>query len=319
MPFDAKQVVPDAVLAKLTELRVGDPDFPLRAAHKRKRPDGLSHDGRLSLLAIDHPARLVTAAGTEPLAMANRQELLARTVSILATGAADGVLASMDLLEELLTLHELSPARFLDGKVLIASLNRGGLAGSAWELDDPWTGPSATACRDLGLDGAKVLLRVALEERDTLRTLEACAKAVSELAKVKLPCFLEPLVVTRQDGGWKMSREPEPLAKLVGVASALGDTSRGLWLKLPATERFELVAKATSLPILLLGGEAAGNLRPVLRELDGALKAGSNVRGTLVGRNVLFPGSADPAVAAKAVHDVVHGRQTLEAAVASLS
>ena len=35
----------------------------------------------------------------------------------------------------------------LDGKLLIASLNRGGLAGAAWEMDDPITGPSPAANR----------------------------------------------------------------------------------------------------------------------------------------------------------------------------
>ena len=36
------------------------------------------------------------------------------------------------------------------------------------------------------------------------------------------------------------------------------------------------------------------------------LRAGANVRGAMIGRNILFPGQGDPLAAALAVNAVVH-------------
>ena len=66
--------------------------------------------------------------------------------------------------------------------------------------------------------------------------------------------FLEPLPVVETESGFKVVKTAEALAKIVGVASALGDSSRYLWLKLPYCENYEVVARSTTLPILLLGG-----------------------------------------------------------------
>ena len=44
----------------------------------------------------------------------------------------------------------------------------------------------------------------------------------------------------------------------------------------------------------------------LIDQFDEGMKAGSNVRGALVGRNVLYPGEADPAEVARAVSEVVH-------------
>jgi DhnA family fructose-bisphosphate aldolase class Ia len=65
------------------------------------------------------------------------------------------------------------------------------------------------------------------------------------------------------------------------------------------------VARATTLPILLLGGESAGDPTGFINELTDGMKA-SNVRGALVGRNVLYPGDEDPLAAALAVSRTVH-------------
>jgi DhnA family fructose-bisphosphate aldolase class Ia len=109
------------------------------------------------------------------------------------------------------------------------------------------------------------------------------------------------------------------LARLAGVASALGDSSRLLWLKLPYCEDFAIVARATTLPILLLGGESAGDASVFLRQLDSAMKAGPNVRGALVGRNVLYPGSEDPRAIAEAAGGVVHAGWTADQASAAMA
>lgn len=313
--FDAEAVLPTSLLKKITDLRIVDPGLSMRVANARARRNSLTarggvNDGRLLLIAMDHPARGVTRVGDAPLGMANRRDLLARIMRAMQADTVDGILASMDILEDLFVLHELLPldagGRFLDNKVVLASFNRGGLAGAAWELDDPMTGASAQTCSAWNLDGGKVLLRVALEERDSLKTLESVARTVTEMNAEGLPTFLEPLVVSRVEGQWKVDTRAEPNARLVGIASALGDSSRLTWLKVPFMTDLSQVAQATTLPMLLLGGESAGDARPLLRDIDAGLRAGHNVRGALVGRNVLFAGAADPLAVARAAGGLIH-------------
>jgi DhnA family fructose-bisphosphate aldolase class Ia len=98
----------------------------------------------------------------------------------------------------------------------------------------------------------------------------------------------------------------DELVKLVGVASALGDSSQCLWLKVPYCDDFGRVTAATTLPILLLGGPSQEDPRDTYRDFAAAMETSANVRGALVGRNVTFPGVEDPAAAAQAIHGIVH-------------
>jgi DhnA family fructose-bisphosphate aldolase class Ia len=232
-------------------------------------------------------------------------------------------MATMDILEDLLILDHLvkeaGGASFLDDKLLVPSLNRGGLYGSAWELHDPITGATPESCARWGMDGAKLLLRVCADDPDSLKTLQICADAVSRLAQLNVPCFLEPLPVKRSgERFFNVTKEAAALAQLVGVASALGESSRGLWLKLPWCPDFQTVARSTTLPILLLGGPATGDATGLLEQIRSGLAAGSNVRGALVGRNVLYPGKADPLAVARAVHALIHQDHSLDEALLTL-
>ncbi len=173
-----------------------DPDFAWRAAAARTRRDRLAPDGKLNLLAADHPARNVTKVGADPLAMADRRDYLARILRVLSSERVDGVMATMDILEDLLAIDGLLRAAgaptLLDGRLLIASLNRGGLAGSSWELDDPVTGATPATCHEWRLDGAKLLLRVDEQEPASLKTLLASAQAINEPTRCACPCSWSP-------------------------------------------------------------------------------------------------------------------------------
>ena len=292
MSFDAKEFLPAGVLAKVTDVRVTDPERSMRAAKKRRRRESLTRDGRLNILAADHPARRVTRVGDNPLRMADRREYMARILRVLMSDAVDG---------------------------LLASFNRGGLLGSAWEIDDPNSGPTAASCKEWGLDGAKILLRICDDEEGSLKTLLDTVRAITELNAVGLPMFLESLPVVREKGGrhgvYRIVKTAEELARTAGAAAALGDSARYLWLKLPFCENYEMVANSTTLPILLLGGEPVGDATPFLRELHAGLRAGPNVRGALVGRNILFPGGDDPLAVIEAVGGIVHQGWTVEQAL----
>jgi DhnA family fructose-bisphosphate aldolase class Ia len=184
-----------------------------------------------------------------------------------------------------------------------------------WELDDPMTGPSPEACVALGMDAGKILLRVCVHDRGALKTIVATADILRRMSAVNLPVFLEPLPVVSKNNGWQVIKEADALAQLVGVAMGLGDTTSGMWLKLPYCEHFEAVARSTTLPILLLGGQAVGDATPLLRQVAAGLDAGANVRGALVGRNVLYPGDADPLAVALAIHDLVHNNSPIDDAL----
>ena len=314
--FVAADFLPLTIRGTLCSLRVSDPVRAFRRAKVRKPRSHLTRNGKLNLLAADHPARRVTRVGDDALAMADRHDYLARILRVLMSETIDGVMGTMDILEDLLVIdsliHYAGGEPLLDDKVLIASLNRGGLAGAKWEMDDPMTGITPAGCADWNLDGIKILLRISDTEPDSLRTLSACARTISDANAAGLPSFLEPLPVEATDGGYRVIKTKEALAKIAGVASALGDSSRYLWLKLPYCDGYEKVAAATTLPILLLGGESAGDATPFLRELVAGMAAGSNVRGALVGRNVLYPGATDPLLVAEAAGGIIHKNWTLD-------
>ncbi|MGA2665401.1 MAG: hypothetical protein ABSF83_10695 [Nitrososphaerales archaeon] len=320
--FDPFETLPARVYNKITDIRVDDPDVPKREARRRIRRDALTGDGKLVLLAADHPGRMTITIRDDPLRMGRRHELLSRIVRVLADSPFDGLLGTADIIDELLMISHVSaraaPAHFLNKKVVIGSVNRGGLSGSAFELDDQPTGYDVDGIVSMNLDGAKFLLRIDLADRDSAETLAYCVQTVAECNRQSLPVFVEPLPVVVQDRRRKVDPDPQKLIRLVGAASALGSSSTRIWLKLPYTERFDEVAAATTLPILILGGEASNDTAQLLREVAGAMKAGPNVRGVLLGRNVLYPPEDDPLPVALAVHAIVHDGLSADEAESSL-
>jgi len=307
--FDPASVLARPMFQRITDVRLEDPETAFRNAQNRKKREKMTPDGRLCILACDHPARRVVGVADQPLAMANRYDYLARIVAVLQANAVDGVMATMDILDELLILHELftnvGKPGLLDDKLLIPSLNRGGLAGADWEMDDPVTGPGVETCKLWAMDGVKLLLRLCDHDAGSLKTLHTCAEHITYANELELPIFLEPLPVAKESNAYKVQYHADALARTVGVACALGDSPRNLWLKLPYCENFHTAAAATSLPILLLGGDSTDNAA-FAENLKQAMQRSWNVRGVMAGRNVLYPASGDPVTAAKTLYDIVH-------------
>lgn len=205
----------------------------------------MSDKGTLFLVADDHPARGALGVGDDPMAMADRRSLIERLLVALENPAVDGLLGTPDVVEELLldALHD---------KVVIGSMNRGGLAGADWEVDDRFTGYDTRSLVDFRLDGGKMLLRLVDSDPSTVPTLQACAQAVSELAAHELMAMVEPLPYDRDAGGkLVLQKDAESLAR--AVASGIGVTSAHTWLKIPAPED-AAVLNATTLPVVVLGG-----------------------------------------------------------------
>lgn len=256
------------------------------AAARRRRATLLGDDNKLFIIAADHPARGALRAGDRPMAMADRADLLERMSLALRRPGVDGVLGTADVIEDLLLLGA------LDDKVVVGSMNRGGLAGTAFEIDDRFTGYDAAAITRMGFDGGKMLFRIDPEDPATARTMESCARAVSDLAAHGLMALVEPFVSHRSDGRVRNDLSPEAVTRSIAVASGLGTTSAYTWLKVPVVDDMERVLAASTLPVLLLGGEVSANLDAAFDGWRKALQMPS-VHGLVVGRTLLFPPGDD--------------------------
>ncbi|MGH2405984.1 MAG: Cgl0159 family (beta/alpha)8-fold protein, partial [bacterium] len=155
---------PKPLFERITDVRVSLPRIVEEEAASRARRKSLTADGRLVILAADHPARGVAGVGDDPIAMGNRWGLLGRILRVVTTPEIDGVMATPDIIEELFIVQRLvkesGGQAFLDGKVLLGCMNRGGLAGAAFEMDDRMTAYDVRGALDSGLNGAKMLLRI---------------------------------------------------------------------------------------------------------------------------------------------------------------
>lgn len=223
--------------------------------------------------------------------MANRFELLQRLCLALSRPGVDGVLASADVLEDLLLLG------VLEDKVVMGSMNRGGLAGAAFELDDRFTGHRPEDLVRHGFDAGKLLLRIDHEDPGSLDTLHAAARTIDAMAALRLPVFVEPFLCRRVDGRLRNDLGAAAVATSIAIASGLGGTSAYTWLKVPVTEEPDDMARVmetSTLPAVLLGGEVGDDLDGAYKKWREALRL-PTVRGLVVGRSLLYPVDGDVA------------------------
>lgn len=178
---------------ELVPLRAHRPEAVAEAAAPAP-PPLVGDNGRLMIIAADHPARGALAVGDRKFAMANRADLLERLCLALSRPGVDGVLATADILDDLLLLGA------LDHKVVLGSMNRGGLQGASYELDDRFTGHRPQDIERLGFDAGKLLLRIDYDDPGSLNTLESTARAIDEMAERHLPVFVEPFLSRRTPG-----------------------------------------------------------------------------------------------------------------------
>lgn len=287
-------------VAQLSEVRASDPGLFARRWADRSRRPLLGEDGRMLLVAADHPARGALGVRGEGMAMGSRSDLLERLATALSRPGVDGVLGTPDVLDDLLLMGA------LEGKVAIGSMNRGGLQGAAFELDDRFTGYTAAEIARRGLDGGKMLTRIALDDPTSVATLEASARAVTELAEREIMAMVEPFWSARREGKVVNLLDPDTTIRSIAVASGLGASSARTWLKLPVVEDLPRVMDATTLPTVLLGGDPKGDPQDTYAAWERAL-ALPQVRGLVVGRALLYPPDGDVAAAVDIAAGLVHG------------
>jgi DhnA family fructose-bisphosphate aldolase class Ia len=287
--------------AQLRRARQQNPAAIASALASRTRRPLTQGDGRLFIVAADHPARGALGVRADPLAMASRYELLQRLALALSRPGVDGVLGTPDIIEDLALLGA------LDGKIAVGSMNRGGLRGAAFEMDDRYTGYDVEAIVASRLDAAKTLVRINLADAGTAPTLEATAHAVTASARARLPIMLEPFMSAWVDGRIVNDLSTDAVITSVAIASGLGASSAYSWLKLPVVPDMARVMAASTLPTLLLGGDSDADPAATYASWDAAL-ALPGVHGLVVGRTLLYPPDGDVARAVDTAARLVHGR-----------
>lgn len=272
----------------LTRVRLEDPSAVQRAASSRRRHPGMEYGRQNFIVAADHPARGALSVRGQAGAMADRRDLLDRLLTALSQPSVDGVLASPDILDDLLLLGA------LEGKLIFGSMNRGGLAGLVNEIDDRFTGHTAAALKSLGADGGKMLTRIHYGDAATVAAMEATARAVNDLSELDLIAMVEPFISVTSNGKVTNDLSAEAVIKSAAIASALGQSSAHTWLKLPVVPEMERVMASTTLPTVLLGGDPTESPEEIFAQWGRAL-ALPGVQGLTVGRTLLYPRDGDVA------------------------
>lgn len=274
-------------IAELSSLSLDRAERVAQAKKDRRRASSpLGPNGKTLVIAADHAARGAVQAGTDPMALADRPELLMRLCTALARPEVNGVLGTADVLEELLLIGA------LEGKTVYGSMNRGGLLGASFELDDRFTAMRPAAIADSGFDGGKMLLRIDLQDPGSVATMEACARAVDELSERGLIAMVEPFMSTRVNGVVRNELTTEAMMRVIGIASALGSSAANVWLKVPVVDDMERAMASSTLPALVLGGEVPHDPDHTYGRWAEAL-ALPNVHGLVVGRALLYPRDGD--------------------------
>lgn len=285
--------------ARLREIRSRRPHEIAETLRARTRREVLGADDRMFIVAADHPARGALAVGADATAMADRYDLLDRLATALSRPGVDGVLGTPDIIDDLAALG------LLDGKVVVGSMNRGGLRSATFEMDDRFTAYDVQSIVDSQLDFAKTLMRINFDDEGTSATLEATARAVTQAAAARLPIMLEPFISQWKDGHVVNDLTPDAVIRSIAIAAGLGGSSAYTWMKLPVVDDMERVMAATTMPTVLLGGDSPDDPDETFAAWEDAMSL-PGVRGLTAGRTLLYPPDGDVAAAVDIAARLVH-------------
>jgi DhnA family fructose-bisphosphate aldolase class Ia len=241
------------------------------------------------ILAADHRARGVVT--TE-----NYREYVEALVHALP--ACDGILATAQPLADLADGGHLTPHHRT-----YLSLNRTGLAGSVFELDDRPVASVRRADAD-GWTGVKHMTRIDMGDHRTSSALELLGHVLEQARAAALEALIEPLM-------WREGRVAKDTDSIVFAAVVAHDMGAPV-LKVPVpavapgAERQQAVARVVAsvgVPVLFLGGPLGHAGRPpVLDEVRDVMRGGGS--GMAIGRAVYQ--DPDPAEMAGLVAELVH-------------
>ncbi len=246
--------------------------------------------GPVLILAADHRARGVMTVE------AYRPYLAALTAAL---PACDGILASAQPLRDLAASGVVGPHHRT-----YLSINRTGLAGSAFELDDRLVTSVERAVAE-GWTGIKHMTRIDLADPLTASALERLGRVLDDARCAGIEALIEPL--SWRDGA--VARDTDAIVLAAVIAHDMGAPVLKVPVPdaAPGRERIAAVARvvdSVGAPVLFLGGPRGGADRQVvLDEVSDAMAGGA--AGMAIGR-VVFE-DPEPQTMAALVADVVHG------------
>lgn len=241
------------------------------------------------VLAADHRARGVLTV-----------EVYDRYLEALAAALdqCDGILASAQPLADL----RRSGAVGAHHRTYL-SVNRTGLAGATFELDDRLVASVSRAAAD-GCTGVKHMTRIDLTDPLTARALELLGQVLEDAAEAGLDALVEPLLW--RDGA--VARDADSIVLAAVIAHDMGAPV----LKVPVPEadpgpkrvrEVERIVASVGAPVLFLGGPRGGAGRDeLIAEVRDVMDGGG--AGMALGRAIYQ--APDPAATARAVAEVVH-------------
>ena len=247
----------------------------------------LASDGRAVVLAADHRARgIVTIERYADYLAALRAAL----------PSCDALMASTQ------PLADLAGDGVAPGQATLLSLNRTGLAGTAFELDDRLVA-TVEGAATRGYTGVKVMTRLDPADRGGARQLEMLGAVIEQAQAAGLACLVEPLTWTHG----AMDRGADSIVWSAVIAHDMGAPL----LKVPVPdaaaggERIEAVQRiveSVGVPVLFLGGPRVSDRDTVLAEVSDVMAGGA--AGMAIGRAVYQ--DPDPAQMAKDIAALVH-------------
>jgi DhnA family fructose-bisphosphate aldolase class Ia len=243
------------------------------------------------ILAADHRARAVVT--TE-----NWAEFFGSLAQALP--ACDGILATAQPLAGLAAAGHLTALHRT-----YLSINRTGLAGSVFELDDRLVAGVPRAAAD-GWSGVKHMTRIDMDDPITASALELLGQVLEQSKEAGLEALVEPLA---WEGG-RIRRDTDAIVLASIIAHDMGAPVIKVPVPAvaPGVARQRAVARvvaSVSVPVLFLGGpRTAAGRDPVLDEVRDVMEGGG--AGMAMGRTIYQ--DPDPAEAAGLVRTLVHGR-----------
>ncbi len=215
----------------------------------------------------------------------------------------DGVLATADILEDLLLLGA------LEDKVVIGSMNRGGLAGPP---SNSTTGSPATAPRTLpgsASTRARLLLRIDHEDPARSRTLRRLRPRRRRAGRAAdWPMLSSRSLPAGSTAGCVNDLTAEAVTRSIAIASGLGATSAYTWLKVPVGSRDMARVMATSrrCPRCCSAATSATDQDAAFEKWRAALQL-PTVQGLVAGRSLLYPADGDVAAAVDTAVGLLYG------------
>jgi DhnA family fructose-bisphosphate aldolase class Ia len=243
------------------------------------------------ILAADHRARAV-------LTTENWAEFFGALAKALPS--CDGILATAEPLTSLAAAGHITAAHRT-----YLSINRTGLAGSAFELDDRLVATVPRAAAD-GWTGVKHMTRIDMEDPVTAAALELLGQVLEQSRHAGLEALVEPLIW--HDGRVRRDVDAVVLAAVLAHDMGAPVIKVPVPAESPGVERERAVARVVAsvgVPVLFLGGPRTEVGRDrVLDEVRDVMAGGG--AGMAMGRTVYQ--DQDPAEMAGLVGALVHGR-----------